>query len=306
MNTVRNANRKVIVSVIMTLMLIAAMMPGMAFAAEGYGVTITGPTTATTNEVVTMEKEITTPNDEAVHVDWVILENGTTADATISLHNGKLTATTAGTVVVEARLIAGAAPTPGTGGGQGQPCDATPLATDTCEVTVSSTDAYGFQGEGGNMLKMLDPSDVGFSYMDVYSDASGTEKNCYINTINENVVATPKSFMEDDGTSVQLDAAISFGYTMSAGINNFNENIFETYKSEIGIYDTSSNERVADVEYEDVAMTADGTRMIKVYADAADLSNGGAYTLRFGPTVCGNNESKKLDCFIDFQFTLQK
>lgn len=285
MNAVRKANRNVILSVVMTLMLIAAMMPGMAFAAEGYGVTITGPTTATTNEVVTMEKEITTPNDEAVHVDWVILENGTTADATISLHNGKLTATTAGTVVVEARLIAGAAPTPGTGGGQGQPCDATPLATDTCEVEVSSAVQYGFQGEGGNTMMLKNPSAVSYVRTDTLSGLTR-----YNNRITAPVTATNNT--------------ITFGYTMSAGMNNYDDTVFNRYANDIGIYDQDGTTKLASVEYGGCE-----NKIISITADVSDNTkfvNGGTYILRFGPSVCGNNSSKKLGCYIDFQFRLAR
>lgn len=293
MNAVRKANRNVILSVVMTLMLIAAMMPGMAFAAEGYGVTITGPTTATTNEVVTMEKEITTPNDDPVHVDWVIVGEGTTADATISLHNGKLTATTAGTVVVEARLIAGAAPTPGTGGGQGQPCGTTPLATDTCEVTVSSATEYGFQGDGGNslLLKQMMDSDLGEEDVMVLGvEKPETGKNIYNNEITIPVVA-------------DADGAITFGYTMSAGMNNFNPSRFEAYKNDIGIYNEEGTEKLADLSFVEVA---NGIITIRADVSSDDFNDGGKYVLHFGPSVSGNNPDKILDCYINFSFELEK
>lgn len=274
MNTVRNANRKVIVSVIMTLMLIAAMMPGMAFAAEGYGVTITGPTTVLTGTNPQMTADVTQPEGSVTHVDWVSSNKNV---ATISVHKGKITPKAEGTTTITANLMEGEAPT-GTGGGSGSPCEGTPLASAsiTVEVEQAATGEYGFQGTGGNTMKMLNlnitPGDL-------------TDEG-YLNTINDSITL--------------LGGACEFEFTMSAGMNNFDE---ENFKENTINYIRILNSRggalagtsVTFVEYDD----AEKAITIEVEGLAANQS----YTLEFGAQVYGNNPDKNLGVPVQFNFT---
>lgn len=273
MNTVRKANKKVIVSVIMTLMLIAAMMPGMAFAAEGYGVTITGPTTVLTGTNPQMTADVTQPEGSVTHVDWVSSNKNV---ATISVHKGKITPKAEGTTTITANLMEGEAPT-GTGGGSGSPCEGTPLATASITVNiVESAGEYGFQGTGGNTMKMLNLN---------ITPISQTEMG-YLNMINDSVTLS-------GGTC-------EFEFTMSAGMNNFDEENFESNTiNYIRIINsrggTLAGTSVTFVEYDD----AEKAITIKVSGLAANKS----YTLEFGAQVYGNNPDKNLGVPVQFNFT---
>lgn len=275
MNTVRNANRNVIVSVIMTLMLIAAMMPGMAFAAEGYGVTITGPTMVLTGTNPQMTADVTQPEGSVTHVDWVSSNKNV---ATISVHKGKITPKAEGTTTITANLMEGEAPT-GTGGGSGSPCEGTPLATAsiTVEVEQAATGEYGFQGTGGNMLKMLNLN---------ITPGNLTDEG-YLNMINDLITLS-------EGTC-------EFEFTMSAGMNTFNaEKFIENNLPYIQILDMSG-QPVAGASVTMNEDTCFDPTDKGITITVKDLTSG-MYKLQFGAEISGNNADKTLGVPITFQF----
>lgn len=285
-------NRKFIISVVMTLMLIASMMPGMAFADTGSSVTITNPPeTAKIGIETTMTADYTIEEGVTAHLDWSV-EDGT-GSAFIGKHNGKLVGNTAGTVTVTASLKTGTGTGgsgDGTGGGEStEPCPGEVIASHSVTVTILENADYGYQGEGGNTLLLeqvsgtdLDSDDVTFwGITENFND-----KNLYNNEIYPTVTATNNT--------------ISFGYTMSAGINNFKESTFNTYKGDINIYNADTGAFATEISYGGFA-----NRIVTINADVSSLSAGN-YILRFGPSVCGNNSAKNLDCYIDFEFTLDK
>ncbi len=276
MQNLRESNKRIIVSVIMTLMMILAMMPSMAFAAEGDATSgsissINAPATLAAGVMDEVTGEFTA--NGAAHIDWSVTGDA----ATINKHKGELTAVSEGTVTVKATLHAGKAEQTG----QGQECSGAVLDTKTAAVTITAAQAYGFQGEGGNTLKLTSPENIIFTEMGTLN-----EKNVYKNSIISTVTA--------------VNDTISFGYTMSAGINNFQETTFEGYQDEIGIFDRNGTTKLVPVSFGGFS-----NRTVTINADVSSLS-AGIYTLRFGPAVCGNNTLKKLDCYLDFTFTLVK
>lgn len=279
MNHARS-NKRIIVSVVMALMMVMAMMPGMAFANTQAAVSENGAVTAVADTVTISsipttiavgqqaQLEATYTSDvEVVHVEWV---SSDTAVANVSKNKGVLNAVKAGTTTITAKLMTGAA---GSTGGS-------VLATTAANVTVTPAAEYGFQGEGGNMLKVTDPADITHIAIATFNG-----KNLYSNEINTDVVASNNE--------------ITFGYTMSAGMNNFQETTFNTYKDDIGIYDASGT-KVAPITFVGFA-----NKIVTIKANVSRLEDG-EYTLRFGPSVCGNNTSRNLNCYLEFAFVLVK
>lgn len=269
------AKKKLFLSIIMSMMMVLAMMPSMAFAADaaaGSVDTINVPVTLNAGSQTTVTATYTADGD--AHIDWSVT-NGT-GSATINTHKGQLTAVSEGTVTVTATLVTGAQPSGG--GGNQQGCGGTAIATKSATVTVNPAAAYGFQGEGGNTLKLTSPGDVTFTGM---GQQNGL--NVYNNKINTALTADSNGY-------------IYFDYTMSAGINNFKPSTFNGYSEQIVLLD--GNEDVVNVEYVDF-----NSPNIKIKFKVGTAASGD-YTLQFGPKVCGNNTGKKLDCYLNFDFTI--
>lgn len=299
MYNARRNSKKVIASVVMALLMIMAMAPGMAFADSNTGpttVTIDGvayTTTVTVNSpgiviagtAVTMPAVSTTTNyTGTTHVDWSIT-NGTGA-ATINKHQGQITATTAGVVYVTATLRTGEAVS---GGGTQTPCTGTILDTYTYDLTIAPSTAYGFQGTGGNSMMMTTPSNITGS---IDYDAAGTTIISYSNVINGALTLT-------------ATGTFDFGFTMSAGVNNFSPSNFMT--------NSLPHIQILDPDYQPItgaSVTMDpntcfdpATKTITITANG--LTAGNSYILQFGADVCGNNVAKKLGVPVNFQFTAQ-
>lgn len=291
MQAIRKSNKRVIVSIIMALMMALAMMPGMAFADTGSTVTITNPpATAKIGIETIMTADYTIEEGVTAHLDWSVQDG--TGSAFIGKHNGKLVGNTAGTVTVTASLRTGEGTSgsgDGTGGGTGgstEPCPGEVITSNSVTVTILANSDYAYQGEGGNTLLLEQVSGTDLESEDVTCWGTDTfnGKNRYNNEISSTITATNNT--------------ISFGYTMSAGINNFKPETFATYQDDIGIYDSNGTTKLAAVSLGGFA-----NRIVTINADVTGLSDGD-YILRFGPTVCGNNSAKNLDCYIDFLFTL--
>lgn len=272
----RKRKSKIIASVLMSLMMVFVTMPAMAFADDATTGSITAvntPITLNAGSQTTVSATYTANGD--AHIDWSVT-NGT-GSATINKHKGQLTAVSAGTVTVTATLVTGIHPSGG--GGNQQGCGGTTIATNSATVTVNPATAYGFQGEGGNTLKLTSPSNVSFTGMG--QQINGL--NVYNNKINTAVTADSNGY-------------IYFDYTMSAGINNFKPDTFNGYKSEIVLTDEDGNQMTAD--YAD--FTSPNVKIkFNVGTDAS-----GDYKLQFGPNVRGNNPGKKLNCYLNFDFTI--
>ena len=273
MNVTRN-NRKIVVSVAMALMMVLAMMPGMAFAQSvvaGYDVAIQNPGTILTGTNPQVTADITQPAGTTVHIDWT---SSNESVATIGTHKGKITPVAAGTTTITATLREGEAPT-GTGSGTGGDCTGTILATDSITVTVQASTAYGYQGIGGNTMLMTTPSNITGGQL----TADG-----YYNVINDTIALTA------DGSS-------DFSFTMSAGMNNFNPQDFKDNSlPHIKVLDLDETQvSGTSVEYQSIS---NNNITIKV----SGLMSGEYYILQFGSDVCGNNVAKKLGIPVNFQF----
>lgn len=282
----KSLNKKIIVSVIMSMMMVLAMMPGMAFAADaatGSVNTMNVPVTLNAGSQTTVSATYTADGD--AHIDWSV-ENGT-GSATINKHKGQLTAVSAGTVTVKATLVTGAQPSGGSGNQQG--CGGTAIASKSATVTVNPATAYGFQGDGNNKLKLTSPGNVSFTGMG--QQINGL--NVYNNKINTVVTADSNGY-------------IYFDYTMSAGINNFNQDIFEGYKSEIILLD-AAGKKVDGVNVVYAGFTSPNVKIkfnTKIGTEEEPEYLSGKYTLQFGPSVRGNNVNKTLNCYLNFDFTI--
>lgn len=134
---------------------------------------------------------------------------------------------------------------------------------------------YDLQGTGGNQLKMVRPADI--------ADTTGDSAAYYSNVIH---------------TELDPTADIVFTYTVTSGMNNFDETLFtETNLPQIGVYDTYGGHKVADPVF--VEKTGEG---ISISIPAGTLTDG-TYVLVFGKDIQGNNSSKILGMDIAFTFT---
>lgn len=270
--------RKSIVGILTVLMMVLAMVPSMAFATSevaGYDVSISGSHNVLTGTNPELTANITQPSGTTVHVDW---SSSNTNVATISTHNGGITPVAVGDATITATLREGAAPT-GSGTGTGGNCTTTILATATFDITVIQSEAYGYQGTGGNTMKMLIPSNI----------TGGTlTPDGYYNIINDKMNLSNNS--------------CTFTFTMGAGVNNFQPtNFINNSLPYISILDTNWNE----VNGSTVTVVGDNwfnetTKGITVTANG--LAANQTYIIEFGANVCGNNPSKKLGVPVDFQF----
>lgn len=278
----QKAKKKLFLSIIMSMMMVLAMMPSMAFAqsvVSGYDVSVTGSHNVLTGTNPQLTAEITQPDGTTVHVDW---SSSDTSVAKISNHKGKITPVGTGTATVTATLREGEAPT-GTGTGTGGNCSTTVLATATFDITVIQSTEYGFQGTGSNTLKMLEPSNITGGIL---------EGGGYLNQINDKVTLSGSS--------------CDFKFTMSAGVNNFQ-------------YDKFKNQSIPYINIiDDDGYVVDGTKVeLKggngdfdsqtngITITVSGLDAGGTYILEFGADVCGNNASKKLGVPVQFSFTTE-
>lgn len=277
------AKKKLFLSIIMSMMMVLAMMPQMAFAqsvVSGYDVSVTGSHDVLTGTNPQLTAEITQPDGTTAHIDW---SSSDTSVAKISNHKGKITPVGTGTATVTATLREGEAPT-GTGTGTGGNCSTTVLATATFDITVIQSTGYGFQGTGGNTLKMLDPSDI----------TGGTLTNGrYSNRINE--------------TMTLSDNSCDFKFTMSAGVNNFQHDKFNTQSiPHIKILDETGEDVVDGTVVELKGGNGDfDSQTNGITITVSGLNAGEEYILEFGAGVCGNNASKKLGVPVRFSFTTE-
>lgn len=273
-------SKRLITSAVISVLMVLTMMPGMAFADDSITGSITKmnvPDTIYAGVQTTVSAEYEASGE--AHIDWSV-EDGS-GSATINKHKGQLTAVKEGTVTVTATLVTGAQPT--TGGGNQQGCGGTEITHESKTVTIDKAQAYGFQGDGGNTLKLTSPSNISRGTISTTTVGDKTY-NVYQNEIEE--------------VNVDSTKYLNVEYTMSAGINNFKKDTFTDYKDDIGIYDDNGT-KVSNVEY-----VGFDSPNVKIRFSTSNLKAGKTYTLQFGPSVRGNNLKKTLGCYINFDFTL--
>lgn len=157
---------------------------------------------------------------------------------------------------------------------------------------------YDFQPEGAdntaNSMKMLEPADITLLTVN---------ETYYLNKINTEI----------DGTK-----DIRFAFTMSAGMNNFNEDGFLTNNMPLIKICDESGKIVAEYSEGKGDLKFGGSRLTdetnnhgskktdRIYLDVAQgVLSSGTYVLVFGKDLCGNNTSKKLGKDIKFQFKVK-
>lgn len=159
-----------------------------------------------------------------------------------------------------------------------------------CAVTVTSGGNYGFQGINGNSVCLKSPDSL---YVKEIT------QEYYFNGINGPV----------DGTQ-----DILFGFTISAGMNNFNkDNVFvKNSLPHIKVYrDYPGSDEDIAAQYRNTGDQAklqmlayDGKGTIYVKVPKLSLRSG-TYYLVFGKAVCGNNIGKNLGKDVVFRFHVQ-
>ena len=291
----RTKNRSV-VAFLMALMMLTSMLPLVVVADTP--LTISSPklanTTIYTGDSFTLT--VTSPdfsNSTTNHIDWT---SSDTSVATISKHNGVVTVVGEGDVTFTATVMDGAKPTgTGQGGGQGQNCTpSTGYETATISFTAAATTNYGYQGTGGNtmLFTTLNGTDVSTSNITagIKHDSTGTTIIRYDNTIN---------------TITATAGTVTFGFTMSAGVNNFNVSNFNTNcVGQISIQRYNGYSWVSHCGINNItASDFNSTTKVITITSASTLATG-TYKIIFGANVCGNNVNKKLGVPVTFVFTV--
>ena len=296
MQKVRNRS---VIAFLMALMMITSMFPLIAVAATP--LTISSPyddgSVIYTGDSFTLT--VSSPdfsNSTTNHIDWT---SSDTSVATISKHNGVVTVVGEGDVTFTATVMDGAKPTgTGQGGGQGSNCTAS-IGYETASIsfTAAATTNYGYQGTGGNTMLFTALNGTAVSTSNIRAgivhNPAGTAIIRYENEIANTITATA-------GT-------VSFGFTMSAGVNNFNVNNFNANcAGEITIekYNASTRNWVSYCGI-NLVSSSDFDPVTKVITVTASQSLvAGKYKITFGPNVCGNNSSKKLGVPVTFVFNV--
>lgn len=274
MNVTKRSNQRVIISIVMALMIALSMMPGLAFAQSvvaGYDVAIENPGTVLTGTTATMNAAIIQPSGTTVHIDWSSSDKNV---ATVGQHKANLTPKAAGTTTITATLREGEAPAGD--GTPGQECTGAILATDSITLTVQESTAYGFQGTGGNSMKMMNPSNI---------IGGALTTSGYNNFISDAMALTNRS--------------CNFTFTMSAGMNNFQQAKFEANSLPyIKVLDTSLKE----VSGATVTYVKNNATDKTITISANGLTAGNYYIVKFGEQVCGNNADRNLGVPVYFTF----
>ena len=273
-------------------LLMTAVMPIMVLADTS--LTISSPKAANstlyTGESFTLS--VSSPdftNSTTNHIDWT---SSDTSVATISKHNGVVNVVNAGSVTFTATVMDGAKPSGnGSGGGNGSNCTASSgYETATITFTVAQSSTYGYQGTGGNtmLLTTLDGNAVLAANVAAGVLYNGTTIIGYDNTVN---------------APTAEEGSISIGFTMSAGVNNFQPTNFNTNcAGQISIQQHSSGGWTSFCGINNVtsANFDSSTHIITIYP-SVDLPVG-KYKITFGSNVCGNNVNKKLGVPVSFTF----
>lgn len=273
-------------------LLMTAVMPIMVLADTS--LTISSPKAANstlyTGESFTLS--VSSPdftNSTTNHIDWT---SSDTSVATISKHNGVVNVVNAGSVTFTATVMDGAKPSGnGSGGGNGSNCTASSgYETATISFTVAQSSTYGYQGTGGNtmLLTTLDGNAVLAANVAAGVLYNGTTIIGYDNTINAPTAEA---------------GSISIGFTMSAGVNNFQPTNFNANcVGQISIQQYSSGNWTSFCGINNVSSTNfdTATHIITIYP-SSDLPVG-KYKITFGANVCGNNVNKKLGVPVSFTF----
>ena len=280
----------------MALMMLTSMLPLVVVADTP--LTISSPklanTTIYTGDSFTLT--VTSPdfsNSTTNHIDWT---SSDTSVATISKHNGVVTVVGEGDVTFTATVMDGAKPTgTGQGGGQGQNCTpSTGYETATISFTAAATTNYGYQGTGGNTMLFTALNGTAVSTSNITAgiihNTAGTSIIRYDNTINT-VTATA-------GT-------VTFGFTMSAGVNNFQPTNFNNHcVSEITIqkYNSSTHAWGSHCGINNVTSSDFNSTTHVITITSSSSLPVGHYRIIFGANVCGNNVNKKLGVPVRFEF----
>lgn len=305
--TLSKRKGKSVLAIVLSVVMMLFMIPMMAFADDGYSVQLSlinppngasltlysgGSTTLQATAIVTdLSSDETVDN----HIDW------STSDSSIIVgkHSGRVTVNsiTNTTATVTGTIREG--PKQSGYGNQNITCPGAVIDTFTVTINIIANSTYTYQGEGGNTMMLTLPSGATrVSYTPATSSSS--EDARYLNDITGQTLTTQTV----NGTSYY-----KFGYTMSAGINNFKQSTFNTYAGAIqifnavqadgtGNYDTISGSAVVT----SATFLSFSSPNIYIGFPTASLISGNHYILRFGPSVCGNNSAKKLGCYIDFMF----
>lgn len=289
-----SVTRRKFVSLLAAAALAASMIvaaPATALAADATSGSIIQKATAVTT-TVGAELELANffdrsldPADGDYHFDYVEVESTDegVAAATVNKHNGKLIATTTGTVTVDVYLLAGTAPT----GNNGKPCtNFTVLDQETITVTVESASSYGFQGTGANTIKVTSPTVSAY-------DADATDG--FVNTLS--------------GLTA-VDGYYYITYQQAAGFRGFDgADAYEATNGQhitLEYYDANEEANVTAVCGDasgviSVSEATHSTKTITLKIDASQVSLGGN-TLSFASGLQGNNTSSVLGCTVQFTF----
>lgn len=159
-----------------------------------------------------------------------------------------------------------------------------------CAVTVTSAGNYGYQGIKGNTMMLKSPDNI---YL------KENTADYYMNGINPPL----------DGTE-----HIIFGFSMSAGMNNFNKDniftknnlprirIFKKYPGSATDIVAQSNNTSGQAKLE--MLEYDGSGKIYIKLPKFSLRDG-TYYLVFDKALCGNNTGKTLGKDVVFKFRVQ-
>lgn len=288
----KTVQKKSLLAIILALVMTTSMFPLVVLADTA--LTISSPRTANTTLYTgdSFTLSVSNPdfsNSTTNHIDWA---SSDTSVATIGKHNGNVSIINAGSVTFTATVMDGAKPSGnGTGGGNGSSCTAsTGYETATISFTVAQSSTYGYQGTGGNtmLLTALDYTAISSIIAGIEYDIDGTTITGYNNTINSPTAEAGQ---------------IWFSFTMSAGVNNFQPDNFNTNcVGQISIQQYSSGNWTSFCGINSVSSSNfdQTTHIISIQASSS-LSEG-KYKIVFGPNVCGNNSNKKLGVPVSFIF----
>lgn len=255
-------------------------VPGMAFASYDKG-SIT-PSSTSLSVVAGSQTDLsklftykTEGGDGVCHIDYKVTGG---SGATVNKHSGVLTANSVGDVVVTAYLTGVAQPQ----GVKDNPCDSTEAkASSSINIKITESSTYGWQGIGGNSIKITSPEVTSVGGSDTegwtnYLAASSPVDGYYDFTISMN-----NGFKSYDG-------ADEF-----AALNAGNVTLKKTDGTLISTLSASNDGGV-------VISEANSTNKTVTVSVSQELVSSGNVQLVFGAGFRGNNASNVLGTTVAF------
>lgn len=312
-------NKRRVLAIVMSLMMVISVLPGMAFAAGGDGTgggSGGGSGSASASEVkikvnsggssfdvklgetLKLESDVSGADEGSYHIHWAktdgkkkinfIKKDSEIADDMISSNNATIKGNDAGTSEVTVSVVSGAQHEDSC---TGEVLASKKLTINIIDETVKDQYAYGEQGKDltKQSVEVISPSEI----TQLYPNADGQAADYYLNRFEKAFAA---------------DKPIAFVFKMGKGMGNqYDETAFlQSAVSNVAVYDETESKIVAGYIKGNLEFLGRNEldRSITLQIAAGTLEPGN-YVLVFGKDMATKAGSDPLGVDVKFQFIVK-